>query len=100
MALRGHPLLANGRSCHGATAACPEAESDRPHLTYRLANAWYHTGEKPRKIIHYLLQTVPQAADDPIEGYEMLAQAFASEPCAPAEKQRWQSESPSKASQD
>jgi tetratricopeptide (TPR) repeat protein len=50
--------------------------ADNLRLTYRLAKAWYHTGEDPRHIIAALLQTVENGADNVAEAYAMLAQCY------------------------
>jgi tetratricopeptide (TPR) repeat protein len=51
-------------------------DADRPHLAYRLGKVLYHTGADPQRVIDYLVASVEDAADDPAEGYAMLAQAY------------------------
>jgi tetratricopeptide (TPR) repeat protein len=49
---------------------------DRDKLKYRLAKAWFlNDGPVPRTI-EYLTRSVDGWADDPAEGYRMLAQAY------------------------
>jgi tetratricopeptide (TPR) repeat protein len=50
-------------------------ESDRPRLLYRLGKVWFLTGGEPQRVIDALSHST-EAADDPVEAYAMLAQAY------------------------
>jgi tetratricopeptide (TPR) repeat protein len=52
------------------------APPDRPYLSYRLGKAWFQKGKDPAQVVKYLAHTVADAADDPAEGYRMLALAY------------------------
>jgi tetratricopeptide (TPR) repeat protein len=52
------------------------AAADRATLAYRLGKVWFHTGEAPQRVIDQLAPILNEAADDPTEGYAMLAQAY------------------------
>ena len=49
---------------------------DLDHLLYRLARAWYQTGNDPQRVISYLTRSLEHGADDPGEAYGMLAQSY------------------------
>ncbi len=49
-------------------------ETDKPKLTYRLGKVWQLTGADPSQTVAALLKTA-DVADDPAEGYGLLAQA-------------------------
>jgi tetratricopeptide (TPR) repeat protein len=51
------------------------ADADRPRLLYRLAKVWFLTGADPQRVVDSLARSV-DAADDPVEGYALLAQAY------------------------
>jgi tetratricopeptide (TPR) repeat protein len=51
-------------------------EADRPRLTYRLARSWFYTGENIQRVIEALTAAVATGADDPAEGYDLLARAY------------------------
>jgi tetratricopeptide (TPR) repeat protein len=51
-------------------------EADRLRLAYRLGKASSHTGADPQRVINYLAASIEEGADDPAEGYGMLAQAY------------------------
>jgi TolA-binding protein len=51
-------------------------EADRPRLTYRLARSWFFTGENLQRVIEALTEAVATGADDPAEGYDLLARAY------------------------
>jgi tetratricopeptide (TPR) repeat protein len=51
-------------------------EADRPRLAYRLGKVSAHTGADPQRVIDYLAPSIEDGADDPAEGYGMLAQAY------------------------
>src|SRR5262249_33118202 len=42
---------------------------------YRLGKVWAQTGQGPARVIEYLSRSVAEAADDPAEGYRLLAEA-------------------------
>jgi tetratricopeptide (TPR) repeat protein len=48
----------------------------RARLTFRLGKVWAHDGVDPRQVCDYLARSVPDAADDPFEGYGLLTQAY------------------------
>ena len=50
-------------------------ESDRPKLTYRLGKTGFWLGANPAQAASNLAQSV-KSADDPAEGYGLLAQAY------------------------
>lgn len=50
------------------------AEADKPKLTYRLGKVWQLTGADPPQTVAALLKAA-EVADDPAEGYGLLAQA-------------------------
>jgi tetratricopeptide (TPR) repeat protein len=50
--------------------------TDRPSLNYRLGKAWFQKNKDPDQVVAYLAHSVAEAADDPAEGYRMLAQAY------------------------
>jgi tetratricopeptide (TPR) repeat protein len=55
------------------------AEEDRPHLEYRLAKAWAHTGESPQKVVAALKDLIEDGADDAHDkarGYGLLAETY------------------------
>jgi tetratricopeptide (TPR) repeat protein len=52
--------------------------ADLPRLQYQLGKLLYQAGELPRAI-EYLSRSVAGGADDPAEGYGMLAQAYLSQ---------------------
>ncbi|HEV3261287.1 MAG TPA: tetratricopeptide repeat protein [Gemmataceae bacterium] len=49
---------------------------DRDYLLYRLARAWYQTGNDPSRVISYLTSSLEHGADDLGEAYGMLAQSY------------------------
>jgi tetratricopeptide (TPR) repeat protein len=49
---------------------------DEPRLRYRLGKALYQLGLDPARAARYLAHSVADGADDPAEGYRMLAQAY------------------------
>jgi tetratricopeptide (TPR) repeat protein len=51
-------------------------EDDQLRLAYRLGKIAYHEHEDPQRVVDYLARSVDAAADDPAEGYGMLAQAY------------------------
>jgi tetratricopeptide (TPR) repeat protein len=51
-------------------------EADRPRLTYRLARSWFYTGENSQRVVEALTSSVSAGADDPAEGYDLLARAY------------------------
>jgi TolA-binding protein len=51
------------------------SDRDRGRLQYRLAIVGYHTQQKPEEVIGRLKTTIDQA-DDPVEGYTVLTQAY------------------------
>ena len=51
------------------------ADRDRVHLQYRLAIVGFHTQEKPDLVVRRLKTSIDQA-DDPVEGYQVLTQAY------------------------
>ncbi|HXG08165.1 MAG TPA: tetratricopeptide repeat protein [Gemmataceae bacterium] len=51
-------------------------ETDRPRLTYRLGKALYLTHADLQTVIDHLARSVEKGADDPFEGYGLLAQAY------------------------
>jgi tetratricopeptide (TPR) repeat protein len=52
------------------------AESDFTRLTYLLAKAWYHTGCDMQEVVDALERSIEGGADQPAEGYALLAQAY------------------------
>jgi tetratricopeptide (TPR) repeat protein len=52
------------------------AEADRLPLLSRLGKVWFHTGADPQRVVDALARSVNDAADDPAEGYALLAQAY------------------------
>jgi tetratricopeptide (TPR) repeat protein len=57
-------------------AALGVPPEDRLRLDYRLALAWFHTEVELERVIERLLRSVERGADDPAEGYGVLAQAY------------------------
>jgi tetratricopeptide (TPR) repeat protein len=51
------------------------ANIDQGRLRYRLANAWFHTGENPQHVLDFMLATV-DSADDRVEGYGMITELY------------------------
>jgi tetratricopeptide (TPR) repeat protein len=51
-------------------------ERDQVRLSYQLGKAWFLTDADPRVVIEALTPAVDKGADDPFEGYGMLAQAY------------------------
>jgi TolA-binding protein len=52
------------------------AEADVPRLTYLLAKAWAHTNGDVAQIIDALEHSIETGADEPAEGYALLADAY------------------------
>jgi hypothetical protein len=52
------------------------AEADFLRLTYLLAKAWSHTGGDLQEVIDYLERSIEGGADQPAEGYALLADAY------------------------
>jgi tetratricopeptide (TPR) repeat protein len=52
------------------------ADVDSFKLSYRLAKVLYRQDEDPRKILERLLPSIDEGADDPYDGYYMLAQTY------------------------
>lgn len=52
------------------------AEPDEPRLTYLLAKAWAHTNGDLAQIIDALEHSIETGADEPAEGYALLADAY------------------------
>jgi hypothetical protein len=50
-------------------------ESDRDRLSYRLAKAWYYTGEQPQRVVDRLASIV-DSVDDRAAAYRLLALAY------------------------
>jgi tetratricopeptide (TPR) repeat protein len=59
-------------------------EPQRARLRYRLAKTWFQTGANPLSIIHYLAPSIEQGAEDRVEGYGLLAQAYLRLPASEA----------------
>lgn len=51
-------------------------ETDRPSLLYRLGKTWFQAGVDAKRVLDCLAPAVEQAADDPVEGFGMLAQTY------------------------
>jgi len=51
-------------------------QEDRPRLAYRLGKVYYRQDEDPRRILEKLAPSVDEAADNPADGYFMLAQTY------------------------
>jgi tetratricopeptide (TPR) repeat protein len=49
---------------------------DRLKLTYRLGKVSAQIGQDPARVIEYLSRSIAPAADDPAQGYRLLAQAY------------------------
>jgi tetratricopeptide (TPR) repeat protein len=49
---------------------------DDARLNYRLGRALFQIGLEPDQVVRYLADSVAQGADNPAEGYRMLAQAY------------------------
>src|SRR5262249_40042167 len=52
------------------------AETDATRLTYLLAKAWVHTNGEWTQIIDALERSIEAGADEPAEGYALLADAY------------------------
>src|SRR5579885_382862 len=52
------------------------ADDDRPKLDYRLGKVWALSGGDPRAVIERLGRSVDGAADDAVQGYALLTQAY------------------------
>src|SRR5262249_8870872 len=52
------------------------AEADILRLTYLVAKAWYHTGGNIQDVIEFLERSIDEGADQPAEGYALLADAY------------------------
>jgi tetratricopeptide (TPR) repeat protein len=50
--------------------------TDVSNLRFRLGKTWFYTGGDTKRTIEYLAATIADVADDRIEGYGMLAQAY------------------------
>jgi tetratricopeptide (TPR) repeat protein len=68
--------LRQARSHLEAAEELGVAEADRLPLLYRLGKVWFHTGADPQRVVDALARSVSEAADDPAEGYALLAQAY------------------------
>src|SRR5205085_11444775 len=51
-------------------------QEDRSKLAYRLGKVYFRQNEDPKLVLEKLVATVDEAADDPADGYFMLAQAY------------------------
>jgi tetratricopeptide (TPR) repeat protein len=51
-------------------------EPDKARLSFRLAKIWSAAGADPRRVIERLAPALEAGADDPFEGYGILAQAY------------------------
>jgi tetratricopeptide (TPR) repeat protein len=51
-------------------------EADQARLSFRLGKAWFYTQQDPQLVIDNLSQSVEPGAEDPAEGYGLLAQAY------------------------
>ncbi len=52
------------------------ADEDRPRLRYRLGKIAFHLHEDPKHTCEYLADSIEAGANDPAEGYMMLAQCY------------------------
>lgn len=51
-------------------------DADRPRLLHRLAQAWYHTGVDPQRVLDCLARTNEAAADSLSDHFAMLTQLY------------------------
>ncbi|MFL5241570.1 MAG: hypothetical protein ACJ8FY_05635 [Gemmataceae bacterium] len=51
-------------------------QEDRSKLAYRLGKVYFRQNEDPKLVLEKLVATVDEAADDPADGYFMLAQTY------------------------
>jgi Tfp pilus assembly protein PilF len=51
-------------------------ETDRRKLAYRLGKVYAALEADPRRIVDHLVEALPDGADDPFEGYGLLAKAY------------------------
>jgi tetratricopeptide (TPR) repeat protein len=71
------PELLKAALAHLAQAeALGVAEEDQPSLWYGLGRLTYLTGGDMARAVEYLGRGLPQGADNPAEGYGLLAQAY------------------------
>jgi hypothetical protein len=52
------------------------AEADFMRLTFLLAKTWYHTNGNMQDVAEFLERSIEGGADEPAEGYAMLADAY------------------------
>jgi hypothetical protein len=52
------------------------AEADFLRLTYLLAKTWYHTNGNMQEVVEFLERSIDGGADEPAEGYAILADAY------------------------
>jgi tetratricopeptide (TPR) repeat protein len=69
-------LLQQARTHLEQADALGVPDADRPRLDYRLGKVWFHTQGDPACTAEALARSVPAGADDPVEGYALLAQAY------------------------